>query len=192
MRDVAPSVARFVLVALVPVVAVVCVGGGCSSPAPVSEAGPDAEALCPATLAATIGAACSVGGLTCSPQYPCGVVPAAARCVCTGGAFACSDVTGAPLVGPDAMPACPRRADAEACPPDESSATLAPCTETWLVCSYLAGCNTTPAFDQCVCEFGPLPKGSQGLAFRCSSHCQYITSPYDAGLAQDASPHASD
>jgi hypothetical protein len=198
MRDLARYVSRVVCIAaaLPSALAGLASGpGGCSSTSAPSSGGSDAEAICPDTVAGAVGASCEVEGLVCSPQYTCGVVEVTARCVCTAGAFVCNDVTDAALTSPDATPVCPQRGDAEACPLLERSASLAACTETGLVCTYLAACDATPAFDQCQCMEGALANGTTGLRFQCSSPCTYVgplvTTEGDAAVdALDSVPEA--
>lgn len=166
---------------------------GCTPTSSPSTPTPDAEAVCPDTLAATLDARCEVEGLVCSPQYPCGVLAGIAHCVCTAGAFACTDLEDAAIEGPDATPACPAAPDAEACPAIESKAAMQPCTEVGLSCAYSAACDAIPAFDQCVCTADP--SGQTGPRFVCSDPCAYVGPPVDAGDSDDESadsPGAAD
>jgi hypothetical protein len=134
-------------------------------------------AVCPDTLEATSGAGCDTEGLVCGPQYACEGLVATARCTCSGGQFACVDVTGKLLDGPDAAAACPARSAAQACPTTVAKAAHMPCTEPYLVCTYPRECDATPAFRQCTCAMGPLPNGSEGFAFRCPDDCPYVGAP---------------
>jgi hypothetical protein len=163
---------------------------GCSSPSSPA-ASPDAQAVCPATGAETAGAACTVEGLVCSPQYACGVTFGIAHCVCSSGKFACTDLTDAALTGPASIPACPSAAHAQRCPATESAANLAACTEQGLDCSYRAPCGGTADLDHCLCFEGPLPNGPMGLRFECTTPCYPDAGgpPIDAGdSGQDATP----
>ncbi len=71
---------------------------GCN-PSPAPAASPDAEATCPASVAETLSTPCATDGLKCYPQYECGILPATATCTCSGGLFACVDVTAKPVAG---------------------------------------------------------------------------------------------
>jgi hypothetical protein len=183
MRDSARYTSRIVCIALaLPLAALTAFAastGGCSSSSSPASEGPDAEAVCPDTLSAAIGAACMVDGLVCSPQYACGIALATAHCACTAGFFVCNDVEDAALTTPDAAPGCPEPPDAEACPKTEELASLAPCTETGRSCAYLNGCDATPAFDTCQCMLGSLPNGSTALRLECSGPCTYTGPPVD-------------
>src|SRR5260370_22023060 len=95
---------------------------GCSTTSPSNGVGPPALAGCPATVADANGSRCTEG-LTCSPTYSCGAVEALATCVCAGGQFACTDVTGMPLRG-GSTPGCPAASASETCPATETSASL--------------------------------------------------------------------
>ena len=142
---------------------------GCSSstaPAPLA----DAEAICPASVADAVGAACAVEGLVCSPEYACGILPATASCTCVGGAFACTDVTGKPLA-PGGEPACPATATSETCPATEVLANRHACTESGLECAYPSTCASSTDYDQCECFTGALLDGGTGLRFECPSPC---------------------
>jgi hypothetical protein len=142
---------------------------GCSSStAPAAAA--DAEAICPATVADVVGAACAVEGLVCFPQYACGILPAIASCTCAGGAFACTDVTGKSLAPGSAL-ACPAPMASEACPATEMLANQHSCTEPGLECAYPSTCPSSTDYDQCECFTGALLDGGTGLRFECPSPC---------------------
>jgi hypothetical protein len=181
--------ARRVLWALMaaPAAAVAWSAGGCTSPPPSQSATPDAQAVCPNTLADTIGAPCTVDGLVCSPQYACGAAYGLARCVCTSGSFACTDLADAALEAQDATPSCPAPTAPEKCPTTEAAARLAPCTESGLVCSYIPQCAGATGLDQCQCVFGALPSGQSGLRLQCNSPCRYSPPPVDIDAALGAS-----
>jgi hypothetical protein len=174
----------FALAAAAPAI-VAPLAGGCSSSSSGEAPDAQASAVCPDTLAGTIGASCSVERLVCSPQYACGVAVATARCVCTSGAFSCTDLADAPLMAPDATPTCPPLAHQTPakCPPTSRAADLAACTEPGLLCTYLAGCDATPAFDQCQCASGPMPGGKTGLRFDCFNACAYVAAPVELDSA---------
>jgi hypothetical protein len=141
---------------------------------------PGGTTVCPQGLAGAPGAPCDLDGLVCWPQYACEGITATARCACTGGAFACTDVSGHPVADADASPSCPPRRDAEACPSSIAKGAIVPCTEPYLVCTYPTDCDASsvpPAFRQCTCAAGPLPDGTEGLAFRCPDDCPYVAAP---------------
>jgi hypothetical protein len=161
--------------------------GGCTSTSAPPRAAPDAQAICPNTLADTVGAPCAVEGLVCSPQYSCGVAPGIARCVCTSGAFACSDLEDAALEGADATPSCPPAKAPQKCPLSELAANLAACMEPGLQCTYRAGCDATPGFDTCQCSAVQLPDGGVGSRFVCTSECRT-----DAAAASNDAASAPD
>ena len=151
---------------------------GCtSSAAPVAVS--DAEATCSGSVADTVGAPCAASGLVCSPQYACGILPAIATCTCTGGAFACVDVTGKALaVG--GSPACPAPSATEVCPATEVLANQHACTEFGLECAYPSTCSNGTQYDQCECFTGTLPDGGMGLLFQCPSPCDSGAAAFDA------------
>ncbi|HZU84741.1 MAG TPA: hypothetical protein VE987_17545 [Polyangiaceae bacterium] len=112
----------------------------------------------------TIGAACAVVGLRCAPQYACGIDTAILTCVCTAGSFACTDFAGNEVsTTPPPCPAAPSRAGA--CPSTERTASLAPCSEQGLVCSYPSACPSR--VDPCQCSAGARADGGFGLRFEC-------------------------
>jgi hypothetical protein len=144
---------------------------------------PDAQAICPSTVGETAGAACTVEGLSCRPQYACGVTFGIARCVCTGGAFACTDVTDAALSGPQSVPACPQsKVTPQRCPATEALARGATCSELNFSCSYKAPCGGEPGLDVCTCSQANGP----GYAFSCETPCHPNTGVYtiDSGAPQ--------
>lgn len=185
-----------VLAAVWPAALLAASGGGCSPGSSPAAEGADAYAPCPGSLAATVGAACSVEGAVCTPSYECGITPAPARCTCTAGVYACSDFTGAAIAGPDTQPACPAKVDAQACPASERLASGALCTEIGLLCTYLAPCDATPALDQCQCSSGgpstgggsTAGGGGTGLRFQCTSACTYAGPPASPDAGAEASP----
>jgi hypothetical protein len=192
MSDAARYVSRIALVAVaLPSMMLAPLATSCSPGSSPPDASGSYGALCPAALSEAIGAPCATEGLSCSPQYLCGIAPATATCTCASGVFACVDVTGAAIEGSDAEPACPSRADAQACPATEHLATNAACTETGLVCTYKAPCDATPGFDQCQCAAGPLPTGVLGLRFQCTSACTYA-GPVDLATGDAAPDSTSD
>jgi hypothetical protein len=146
------------------------VSAACTSPTP-PPASPDAQAVCPSSVSETAGAACTVQGLVCAPQYACGVTFGIAHCVCVAGAFECTDLTDASISGTDVAPSCPKAKPAEHCPATESAASLAACTEPGLVCSYKAPCSAIPGLDQCTCFNGAMANGQTGLRFECTNAC---------------------
>ncbi|MGH7438907.1 MAG: hypothetical protein ACRENE_24740 [Polyangiaceae bacterium] len=157
---------------------------GCTSQPP-SMGPPDAATVCSASFAATVGAACSPEGLFCGPGYDCYGVTATAKCTCTGGVFVCVDDEGVIHSTRGALPSCSPRRDAEACPASVEKASLAPCSETMLACHYPLDCDATPAFRTCTCEYGPLPDGTEGLAFQCPDPCLYVGTPIEPAPADE-------
>ena len=99
---------------------------------------------------------------------------------------------GAPDAAPLDVTPYPLPVEAEASPATERAASLAACKETGLICTYVAGCDATPAFDQCQCAEGSLPNGATGLRFECSSACTYTGPLLEAGAstADEAGPDA--
>jgi hypothetical protein len=140
-------------------VATAC-NGSTPSPSPAEAQAP----MCPATPAATIGAACGVAGLRCGPEYTCGLLQVTLLCVCQDGTFQCTDGTGHQLDSPDAV-ICPPAAATSSCPATERSAQLASCTEQGLLCSYPSSCPST--LDACQCSAGTTASGGFGLRFEC-------------------------
>jgi hypothetical protein len=141
----------------------------CSS-SPASRSGADAEAVCPSTLDATAGRACAVEGLACSPLYACGLVQATASCVCAGGFFGCTDVTGRALAAGD-VPACPAFDGGGNCPASERAASVASCSEVGLLCAYPSACPAVRLLDQCECRPTTTPSGATALRFDCGAPC---------------------
>jgi hypothetical protein len=147
----------------------------------------DADVLCPDGVDGTNGQGCGAEGLICYPQYSCGVLPAIATCVCSGGHFSCKDVTGHALNQGDS-PACPPATTGETCPASEDTANLAPCTAPGRLCTYPSRCRGVPAYDRCECFSGALASGTNGLRFECTSACDST----DAGrVATDAQPDSA-
>ena len=136
---------------------------GCN-PSPAPAATPDAEATCPSSVAETLSTPCATDGLKCYPQYECGILPATATCTCSGGFFACVDVTAKP-VAEGGAPRCPSTLTAGTCPATETLADQHGCTEPGLVCPYPTTCAANRQYDPCVCFTGPLGDGSAGLRF---------------------------
>jgi hypothetical protein len=135
---------------------------------------PSALAVCPATPDETIGAACGVAGLRCGPQYTCGVLSVSLSCICTGGAFQCTDGAGNPLV-PGAPLDCPATQPTASCPATETGAQFASCTEVGLLCAYPSACPGR--LDSCQCLSGQIAGGS-GFRFECT---RATCSPNDGG-----------
>jgi hypothetical protein len=164
---VAPGLASFAL-------------AGCtSSGSPAVEA--DAEATCPTSLFAAIGVPCATEGLTCWPEYPCGISSAIATCTCTAGLFVCADVTGKTL-DDGGLPHCPAQPASGTCPATETLASERPCVESGLMCAYPSTCSGPREYDVCECFTGTLTNGQVGLRFECPTPCDY-----DAGLADEVS-----
>ena len=145
-------------------------------------------AVCPSTLAETVGAACGVPGLRCGPQYPCGLLQASLLCVCTEGTFRCTDGTGR-RVTDGGKPMCPQPAPAGSCPASETSAQFASCGEQGLLCAYQSPCSQR--LDQCQCFSGAISDGGVGLRFECiPAVCngpEAGPAPPDSGRAAEAS-----
>jgi hypothetical protein len=145
-------------------------------------------AVCPSTPAETAGAACGVPGLRCGPQYPCGLVQASLLCVCTEGAFQCTDGTGR-RIADGGKPMCPQPAPSGSCPASETRAQFATCGEQGLLCAYQSPCSRR--LDQCQCFSGPIPDGGVGLRFECiPALCngpEARSAPPDSGPAAEAS-----
>jgi hypothetical protein len=148
-------------------------GGSADSMGDQPEAGADTVASvgqCPATVALTVGAACSDEGLLCGPEYTCDLTDVPLLCVCTAGVFACTDATGKAIVAGE-TPACPRDTE-PVCPPDEESAMSASCDDIGLLCDYPSACvggvdscqcigaGSSPAFQ---CEPAPCPGAEAGM-----------------------------
>jgi hypothetical protein len=178
---------------VVGIVGLAC-GGGCSSTgneAP-SESHADAQALaCPATPQDTVGKPCSLEGLTCGPQYACGIAEASLYCVCSGGAFQCRDGKGDVLNAGDALPCGSTPAPPPACPASEAAAQLLPCADVGQVCAYRSACAAT--FDACYCFAGETANGGFGKVFVCKpAVCGFDASvpPIDSGTTafEDAAP----
>ncbi len=165
--------------------------GACTSTStPPAATTVDAQAICPNTLTETLGAPCTVEGLVCSPQYSCGIALGIARCVCTSGNFACSDLEDAALEGPDAAPSCPPTKAPDKCPVSEQAANLAACTESGLPCTYPAACDATPGFDTCSCTATKLPDGGMGKRFVCHSKCGPDAAPPSNDAESASAPDA--
>jgi hypothetical protein len=140
---------------------------GCSSSSQPPAAPPlDAQAVCPATPAETIGVACSTAGLVCAPSYVCGTTNASLYCVCTGGSFACHDGLGNTLTAGQS-PTCPAKPPATpACPASLQAANFAACTTPGQICAYASACATA-AYDECTCFPGETATGGFGTVFTC-------------------------
>jgi hypothetical protein len=157
--------------------AVVVACSSSSSPPTTHQA---VQGICPTTPDETIGVACAVPGLTCGPEYMCGVATVTLFCVCTSGTFQCTDGQGSPVVAGAAL-ACPGTPTTSACPANERVAQLAACTEQGLLCSYASSCPSM--VDQCQCSPGTTATGTFGLRFECHpANC------VDGGPVVDASP----
>jgi hypothetical protein len=183
---------KTVLVALIAAAstAVVAAGAGCNgSSGPPRSAPPGGEEPCPATLEATLGAACAVDGLVCGPTYPCGSAQIPLLCVCDGRAFQCTDGAGNPVDTADAI-SCTVSTDAgSSCPRTESAAPLAPCSASGRICAYPSSCPNT--FDQCECFPGTTADGGFGLRFECRpSVC--VSSDGATAVVTDAGPGDAD
>jgi hypothetical protein len=148
-------------------------GGSADDSGDQSDSGADTAASageCPATIALTVGAACSDEGLLCAPDYTCDLGDVPLLCVCTAGVFACTDATGKSVTTGE-TPACPPYT-AAVCPPDEKSAMSASCDDIGLVCDYPSTCGggtdscacigagSSPTFD---CEQAPCAGSDAGI-----------------------------
>ncbi len=150
----------------------------CSSSQSPTAPAPDAQALCPATPEATIGAACATAGLVCAPNYVCGSTTASLYCMCMGGTFSCHDGLGNALTSGQS-PICPGTPPATpACPASLKAANLKACTTPGQICAYPSACATA-AFDQCTCFPGETATGGFGTVFT----CQQAVCPSDGGAA---------
>jgi hypothetical protein len=127
-------------------------------------------------------------GLKCYPQYACGILPAIATCTCTGGSFACLDVT-ANAVAEGGVPRCPGALTTATCPATETLANQHACTESGLPCSYPSTCSGSREYDQCMCFSGPLENGQVGLRFECPAPCDSDAALVDTVDAGSESPH---
>jgi hypothetical protein len=145
-------------------------GAGCGSSSGGGSQTPTTSAVCPDSVAAAIGASCETQGLTCAPQYTCGITPVTITCVCTAGTFACVDVSGVSL-SKGSVPDCPDALPEETCPTTQERADLAPCTEIGLACAYPETCDATPAYVTCQCALGQLANGTMGTRFQCDNVC---------------------
>lgn len=126
--------------------------------------------MCPGSVEFTIGQPCAPQGFTCYPQYSCGIAPAIATCVCTGGAFACTDATGQALTTMT-TPACPLPGKGSgACPAAEAIARVSNCTEPGLLCAYRSTC-TDASFDECECFETQVDAGVSAMRFQCPAPC---------------------
>jgi hypothetical protein len=164
------------------------IAGGCSSTSSPVAPTVEAEAVCPATPADTVGKACPSEGTICGPQYACGNTSASLYCVCTGGTFACRDGTGNALK-PGDTPACPSVPPAPpACPSSLAAASLHACTAPGQICAYPSVCRG--AYDQCYCFPGETAAGGFGTVFVCQpAICATDAAappPADAGPMSDA------
>jgi hypothetical protein len=159
--------------------------GACSSSKTTSVAS-DAAPECPANLDDALRATCSAAAQTCAFLYACGPFGATATCACHGGRFSCSDVTGSPLDAA-AAPGCLALGDAGACPPSETAADFAPCTEPGLQCAYPSACPSVPAYDSCQCV--PETEGGATFHFECIPSCEFIP---DASATTDSADDAND
>lgn len=110
-------------------------------------------ATCPVTLSAANGRACEAD-LACTFTIECRTTPQQIRCVCEGGALACTDSQGE--LPPGAEPRCldaPNTQSGE-CPATLRQAEGEPCGIVGHVCSYEgAKCPERPAqhLDACEC-----------------------------------------
>jgi hypothetical protein len=155
----------------------------CTSPGAATAAA-EASAVCPESLSAAIGVACTTDGLACPLQYPCGIVPAIATCTCTGGVFACTDVVGRSL-DDGGSPRCPPPLVQGACPSTEAIASQHVCNEVLLTCPYIRTCADAQTLDQCECVRDTLSDGQAAMHFNCPAPCDY-TPLVDAGANEDA------
>jgi hypothetical protein len=163
---------------------------GCN-PSPAPAATPDAEATCPASVAEALSTPCAMDGLKCYPQYACGILPATATCTCSGGVFACVDVTAKP-VAEGGSPRCPSTLTAGTCPATEALADQHGCTEPGLMCPYPTTCAADRQYDPCVCFTGPLGDGQAGLRFECPPPCDSDAALVDVDTGAPDAPDASD
>jgi hypothetical protein len=160
---------------------------GCSSSSP-GNAPPTAQSnACPATIDATVGAACSKQGQVCGPTYTCGTTQVPITCTCFNGTFQCIDSAGNPFDN-SSPPSCNTHPASGTCPASESAANLAPCTEAQVgqQCAYAPQCpGGTMAYDVCTCTSGTTKTGAQGLVFICENSCSGATGPVpDSGSPQ--------
>jgi hypothetical protein len=147
----------------------------CSSSQSPAAAPKDAQAVCPVTLAETIGVACATPDLVCAPNYACGTTTASLYCVCTGGTFACHDGLGNALAAGQ-TPMCPGQPPATpACPSSLQAANLKACTTPGQICPYQSACATA-SLDLCTCFPGETATGGFGTVFT----CQQAACPADA------------
>jgi hypothetical protein len=167
---------------------------GCSSNKGSSEQ-PDAQTVCPVTADDAIGKSCGTEGLSCYPQYACGITQAILTCTCTGGHFQCTDVTGAQLAD-GGTPACPAVGDGGGpCPASESVANLSPCgqQQEGQQCAYPAECDGgVPSYDTCYCFTGQTKSGTVGLRWECSNTCGAAGGPLPDGGGHDAAMPPAD
>ena len=163
-----------------PSIVIAASGAGCSSISVVAIGSSSvAQTACPATLAETIGAACTVFGSTCGPTIQCGFSQISILCLCDGHAFQCADGAGNPVDTPDAA-TCLTPLDASTtCPHTETAAELAPCQSTGLVCNYPSSCPG--AYDQCQCFPGQTRDGGLGFRFECEPATCESPDSSDAG-----------
>ncbi len=142
-------------------------GAGCSSTsaAPIAESS-DAQ-VCPATLAETIGAACTLFGSICAPTIPCGFVQISISCTCNGSAYQCADGAGKSIDSADAASCLPAVDASSTCPLTELAAETAACQSPGLLCAYPSSCPSM--FDQCECFPGETRDGGFGLRFECQA-----------------------
>jgi hypothetical protein len=173
------------LVGLLPATAVLGALGGCSAKA--SDAGgTDGSAIapCPATIEDTVGQTCKVEGMRCGPTFSCGPTDVPITCTCKAGTFVCIDGSGAVFDG-GPPPACNLANNSGTCPPSESTADFAACTEAQIgqPCAYPAKCpGGTATFDVCTCQSAATKTGSEALVFVCENSCSGASGPLpDAG-----------
>jgi hypothetical protein len=169
------------------VVGVVATGAStaCSSSS-ASSTSPEAATACPATIDATVGAACNTEGAVCSPTFPCGIATVTIFCSCTLGTFQCVDGNNMAFTAGE-TPTCGDASILGSCPSTESQASIGSCTQaqSGQQCAYAPECTGgTLAFDRCTCE--PVPTGA-GFAWSCENACNSGTGPLpEAGV--DAQP----
>jgi hypothetical protein len=151
-----------------------CAGYGCSNSNGNINTKLDAEAVCPNTVSAAVGAKCAYEGLVCEIGYTCGSFEQQATCTCNfGRTFDCTDSTGTG-VDPGGDPACTSNGgphDKE-CPGSEALAAGASCKTPRLICPYANNCppvNNVGSFDTCECTAGAGKTG--GFAFVCEPKC---------------------
>jgi|CZKU01.1.fsa_nt_gi hypothetical protein len=172
-------------------VALLASAASCSSSStspPTSLAPPG----CPTSFGAANGAACATAAQSCDYVAPCGPFGTPATCVCTDGVYVCraslaaTDGAAPPVpVSADASTLCEPSVTAPACPATEQKAMVAICTDLGQQCAYPSGCNSIPAFDQCLCVGGRTT--IETPHFECTAPCDVTGAPpRDAGTGPDA------